>query len=127
MFSNRLDKILVKKPLSIKEFRLYAHENVYEDFLNSSYLCYGPFGSFVRDLILKGDQHEFVNRCFEYINELCEQGNPDINEMLRVTFFEPLTDSREVIELSKRSLSGNALSIFNKILDSPFMGRSSNK
>lgn len=94
----------------IKEF-------LYPEILFSAYICYGTFGSLLRDEIIRENKNkDLIERSFLFINYLIENGDKDVLTMLRVATFEILTDYEETIITAKKYLMGNALQIFLEVV-----------
>ncbi|MES2377322.1 MAG: hypothetical protein V4553_12115 [Bacteroidota bacterium] len=113
------EKIVDQLYLAIPEFEKYALENTDPKFIKNAYLVYDPFGSFLKDWIWKGGPIGLIDRSYSFINSLCETDDKDIKELLRVTFLESMVDTKKVIDLSRSKLKGEALIIFEEVINGP--------
>jgi len=101
----------------IPEFEAYAVEHIDSEFLNDDYLVFGPLRGVLTEWILTDAHSELINKCYRFINQLCDNSNHDVETMLKVTFFERLIDYKRTIEISNVNLTGNALSYFESVLN----------
>jgi hypothetical protein len=106
----------------IPEFETFAAKCIDQEFRNNSYLTFGPFGSLLRDWIIESASPELIDKCYSFINHICSHGDKDVEQMLKVTFFEPLTDSKQSIELSKLKFRDRASILFEEVLNGVIFG-----
>jgi len=114
------EKIIIGLYSEIPEFEKYItglEEDVITDYLIMDYL-----GDFLKDLINKSTSLELIDRCYSYINELCEEKNEEIEQWLKETFLESIIDKGKPRELSKLKLKSKALALYEEILAHSFFG-----
>ena len=119
MLSNLLNKELINSLYSeVPEFKEFSEEYIFDVFKNDAYTIYGPFGSFLRDRILENlDKNKnILLKGFNFINSIAGINDPDIEQMLKVTFFEPLIDYKLSIVESEKLLTGRAKQLLNEVL-----------
>ncbi len=117
MLSSLNNKLIERLYSEIPEFKEFAKEYIFDIFQMDAYTIYGPFGSFLRDKMLENSGGNYlISRGFNLINNLCDKKNDDIEQMLKSTFFEPLTDYKITIVESQRFLTGKAKDLFNEVL-----------
>lgn len=117
MLSSLNNKLIEMLYSEIPEFKEFAKEYIFDVFHMDAYTIYGPFGSFLRDKILENSDEDYlISKGFNLINNLCDRKNDDIDQMLKSTFFEPLTDYKITIIESQRFLTGKAKDLFNEVL-----------
>jgi len=105
--------------LAIPEFKVYALEHIDVEFLGNNYLVFGPFGGLLTDWIIEDASNELIDRCYDHINQLCKNADKETEQMLKVTFFEHLTDFKKSIAMSRLKLHGEALTFFEEVLNGP--------
>ena len=117
MLSKQLSKKITSDLyLKIPEVKIYVDEYIDNEYHSNAYLIFGPFGSLLTDWIMAKDQPEIVDKAYSFINQLCDNGEREIEELLKVTFFEVLTDFKKTIEESRLKLDGKALTYFKEVL-----------
>ena len=102
----------------IPEFETYAAEYLDEDFIHG-YLVMDCFGSFLKRIIKQDVSPELIDRCYAFINQLCESRNKDIEEWLAVTFLESMVERGKAVQLSRLKLKGMALILFEEVISGP--------
>jgi hypothetical protein len=108
------DELLIEMLLeNIPEFK----KNVISEFIFSSYLVFGDFGLFLTEEILNRVKNfDLIERAFNLLNRLGNDGDEKVIQMLRVTTFEILTDDNETIGTAMKYLKGNTLKIFLEVV-----------
>lgn len=116
MVRNMIDDLL-----AIEDFRRYlgVDPNEYTGF---DHMIYGRYGSFLRDLILSKENPALVEDSFDRFNSFCENTTSEVDEVLKVSFFEPLMDASEVIAVARKKFTGKALAMFEDVRNGPMFG-----
>jgi len=97
----------------IPEFK----EEIISEFSFSSYIIYGDFGIFLADKILNSKSEiDLIQKCFDFLNNLIENGDEKTIQMLRVTTLEILVDRTETIEAAKIYFTLKSLEIFSEVI-----------
>ena len=103
----------------IPEFEKYVINHIDKEFVKNAYLVFGPFGRLLTDWITGQASQQLINKSYCFINQLCENADSEMEQMLKVTFFEHLTDFKKTIEVSRSNFKGKALIFFEEVLNGP--------
>lgn len=122
MLSEQLIEEIIKNLYSkIPEFETYGIGYLDDESING-YMALDYFGSFLKDLLVKNTSKELIDRCYHYINELCENRDREIENWIKVTFLESMVEKGKPIDVSKIKLTGRALIFFEEVLNGPMFG-----
>lgn len=107
---------LANKLFSVNpEFKISEY-NTFEDFS----LIMGMFGLYLKDLIMGSEEEnndtEKLSKSFDFINYLSTKNDDYIDEILKYSILEILTDYDKTIAVSRRYLKDRALEFFNTLV-----------
>lgn len=108
------DELLIETLLeNVPEFK----KEVISEFSFSSYLIFGDFGIFLKEKIFNKVQDlDLIERAFDFLNKLGNDGDEKVIQMFRVTTLEILIDNNETIAMAKKYFKGNTLKIFLEVV-----------
>lgn len=107
------DKILIDL---LKKNVPEINQFIFQEMEFSAFMHFGLFGGFLRDQIMNNNTNELIERSFDFINNLFENGDDRIKQMLQVETFEILTDFPKTMDASKNFLKKNALEKFIDVI-----------
>lgn len=107
------EKIIQGLLCKVPEFKNEIDDRV------TDYLILDDLGTFVKQLLRKDDSSGVTDRCYDYINTICNVGDRELEEWLMVTFFESMVEIGKPIQVSRIKLKGRALTLFEEVIDSP--------
>lgn len=92
----------------LEDFPNFINEMKPDDF--QPYMLFGDFGIYIRDLIDRGgyDENE-LDKIFQFLNEMGNSSNEEVQNLLTVGVLEILTDSNTATMLAQKNLKGTAL------------------
>lgn len=98
----------------IPEFKNYLQ--FHADDLDSPTLIFDDFGDFLLDRILSSSPEDPVTkRSFDFINEMQESEDPDVQNLPQVGVFEVLVGSEKAVRIAEKLLNKHGLYWFNRI------------
>jgi len=90
--------------------------NTFEDFS----LIMGMFGLYLKDLIINSKEEnndtEKLSKSYNFLNYLSAKNDDYIDEILKYSILEILTDYDKTIAVSRRYLKDRALDFFNTLV-----------
>ena len=124
MLSKQLNEKIVRNLYrEIPEFEKYSIEYMVDEEFLYGYLVMDCLGSFAKELVRQKASSELIDKCYSFVNHLCENDDKDIEEWLKVTFLESMVEKGEVLDVTRLKLKGKASIFFEEVIESPFWRR----
>jgi hypothetical protein len=108
---NAVDKLLERIP----EFKEYNYQ-LYKDNLNLPTIIFDFFGDFLLERSKMYSPEDIViKKSFDFINEMQDSDDPEVQNLSQVGVFEVLASSKEGTVIAEKYLNDRGREWFNKI------------